>query len=66
MTQGDEVPDLERVKAAIRAAQQAEQELLKLDANAVRHDEGHPILAPNDEDRAAHDYAKHHGRRGTH
>lgn len=66
MSQGDEVTDLDRVKAAIKAAQQAEQDLLKLDRNAVRHDDGHPIMAPNEEDRAAFSHVKHHGRRGAH
>ncbi len=66
MTTHEELPDLDKVKEAISAARKAEEDLLKLNRNAVRHDDGHPIMAPNDEDRTAYSHVKHHGRGPKH
>ncbi len=59
----NELPDLDKVRDAIKAAHQAEDHLLALDRNAVVRDDGHPIIAPNDDDRESRSRVRHHGRR---
>ncbi len=59
----EQLPDLEQIKAAIRQAREAEDHLLEVDRNGVLHDGGHPILAPNDDDRRSLTHARTHGRR---
>ncbi len=58
----DELPDLEKVKEAIEQARRAEERLLELDGDAVVHDVGHPIMAPNEDDRQSRQHVRTHGR----
>ncbi len=59
----EQLPDLDQVKEAIRQAREAEEHLLEVDQNGVVHDTGHPILAPNEDDRRNLSHVRTHGRR---
>lgn len=55
--------ELDKVREAIKAAHAAERHLLDLDRNALTHDEGHPIFAPNEDERTIRSHVRTHGRR---